>query len=61
MLCSLLQIANIEAKTTERNKQSDRFASLTDSEMDKLLIEKDTASTRRITNCAVNVFRLYLK
>ena len=54
-------MANMEAETTERNKQNDRFASLTDSDLDMLLIEKDAASTRRTTNGAVKVFRLYLK
>ena len=61
ILCSLLQMANMEAETTERNKQNERFASLTDSDLDMLLIEKDAASTRRTTNGAVKVFRLYLR
>ena len=49
-------MANMEAETTERNKQNDRFTSLTDSDLDMVLIEKDAASTRRTTNDAVKVF-----
>ena len=48
MLCSLLQMANMEAETTERNKQNDRFASLTDSDLDKLLIEKMLPAHREL-------------
>ena len=52
-------MADIE--TNESNQRNDRFASLTDSDLDKLLLEKDATNTRKITDVAVKVFRLYLK
>ena len=41
-------MADIE--TSESNQRNDRFASLTDSDLDKLLLEKDAANTRKITD-----------
>ena len=54
-------MADMDAETSESNQRNDSFASLTDNDLDKQLLEKDTANTRRITNGAVKVFRLYLK
>ena len=54
-------MANMEAETTEKNKQNDRLDSLTDSDWDKLLVEKDAVNTWSTTYSVVKVFRLYLK
>ena len=44
-------MADMDAETSEHNQRNDRFVSLTENDLDKLLLEKDEANTLKENVC----------